>query len=212
MKTFAVGTLALCMTTTAAFAEANLSVEGNKRTPGFYIGTDFFSGDTEFDAGRHGSVEVDQEGFRARIGGIIGKGFRIEGYFKKEETEETVVNLDHERYIGFDKDVSGIGANFIKTFALSDWFQPFVQAGIGYDWRDITSSPDVILSSDTQYGLDMKLGIGGIFNIADRVEILGGFDWQYRTWQEIEFVGLSEDNLSLEDTATNVYLGFNILF
>ena len=216
MKKTTVSALVFCLASTAAAAETELpNNDAQQKDSNIYIGLDFFNGDTEFDSEGMNKLETDQKGFRFKIGVLVENGIRIEGFFKKEETEENAVLYSDGfsfEYIQFDKSIFGLGANAIKTFSTTIKVSPFVRIGAGYDWRDVGSSPGIVLTEDSQMGVNINLGLGAIVKVADRIELNGGFDWQYRTWQEIEFVGVDVENLEISDTATNFYLGANFFF
>ena len=113
----------------------------------------------------------------------------------------------------FDNNIYGIGIDVIKAFEVTEQFYPFVQVGVSSDWTELEVIPGAISTEDSLSAIAFKAGAGAIYQLADNVEILGGIDFQYRSWQDVEVYDyFTRINLEQEDTADILYLGLNVSF
>jgi len=191
--------------TPSLMAEANIVIKPSvAEKSDFYIGIDYFTGSTNMDLAVKGDntytgdADFDTDGFRLKFGVESEDDWRVQGYIKSEDMQDT----DDNNY--------GIGVDIIKGFAVTPKFSPFIQAGVGIDWTSLGYDASVIYDSETIQALHLKLGLGAMYKITDTVEILGGFDWQFRSWQDIEVIDGSDNyTMEFEDIGTNFYIGLN---
>lgn len=176
-----------------------------------YVGLDVFKGESSAEgkirSAYFGNIfaeldeDFDQDGFRVKFGAELENNWRFQGYFKNEDFDL------------FDESVYGLGLDLIKAFQASDKFRPFIQAGIGYDWTKLPKDSSFEFTEDSLGAVNFKLGLGAAYKITNTIEVLGGIDWQYRTWQDIELVGIYDKlTIDQEDTSKSLYLGLNIFF
>lgn len=210
MKKLVVGLLSLGLFTTPVLAEIESQTAPEApqtKKSRFYVGVDLFQGDSEFELTSTGDLvgklekEFDQDGLRVKLGAELEDNWRVQGYFKREDTD------------AFDNDIYGIGVDVIKSFQVTNRFYPFIQAGVSFDWVELEKSPYAYYTEDSLNATALKLGIGARFDVTDSVELMAGYDWQYRKWQDIEvyqypFIYTIEQ----EDTSKTLYLGFNVNF
>ncbi len=228
MNNTSIGLLAFSLLATPAFAESqtetpvehqtinsedatNLTDSTRQNSTKLYVGLDVFKGESSAEGTIKSSYfggtvaeldeDFDQDGFRVKLGAELENNWRLQGYFKNEDFDL------------FDESVYGLGFDLIKAFQASDKFHPFIQAGIGYDWTKLPKDSSFEFTEDSLGAVNFKLGLGAAYKITNTIEVLGGLDWQYRTWQDIELVGFYEKlTIDQEDTSKSLYLGLNIFF
>jgi len=213
MKRLLVSTLiSVSLVAPSLMAESNeientneVVTSGAEEKSGLYLGLDYFTGTTNMETTVTGGriyardEDLDVDGFRLKLGTESEDGWRVQGYFKSENIENS------------DDNIYGIGVDVIKGFAVTPKFSPFIQAGVGYDWTALEDDGSVVYETDYLAALNFKLGVGAMYKITDTLEILGGFDWQYRNWQDIELTNYSSSStIDFGDTSTNVYVGLNL--
>ena len=67
------------------------------------------------------------------------------------------------------------------------------------------------------YSTALKIGLGTSYKINKTFELIAGFDWQYRVWQDIDVIDINPPTIyaytiEQEDISKNLYLGVNIYF
>lgn len=212
-KTIITLLLSCALSTTVAAEDMNQPIDSTSNSK-LYVGLDLFNGSTDLerDSDILGPYDEnhDQNGFRLKLGVRSNQDLRFEAYFKSEDVDTDFVFFDEV----FDSKVYGIGVNAIKAFEVDPQFQPFVLVGIGYDITDIgTEGLGLTLSEDSILGVGFKLGAGALFKATSSIELLVGFDWQYRSWQDIELTdGFTTTTIETKDTSKTVYAGINFLF
>ena len=228
MNNTSIGLLAFSLLATPAFADfqteapvephiissadtTNPTNTSKQRDTKLYVGLDIFKGESSAEGKMRSSYygdtvaelddDFDQDGFRVKFGAELENNWRLQGYFKNEDFDL------------FDESVYGLGLDLIKAFQASDKLHPFIQAGIGYDWTKLPKDSSFEFTEDSLGAVNFKLGLGAAYRITNTIEVLGGLDWQYRTWQDIELVGLYDKlTIDQEDTSKSLYLGLNIFF
>jgi opacity protein-like surface antigen len=221
MNNASIGVLAFSLLATPAFAESQSEPPSEpqvvapvetteQQNTKLYVGLDVFEGDSSADGTMTSSFgyvvaeldkDFDQDGFRLKFGAELDNNWRFQGYFKSEDFEL------------FDENIYGLGLDLIKAFQASDKFHPFIQAGVGYDWTELPKDSGIAFTEDSLNAVTLKLGLGAAYKITNTFEVLGGFDWQYRTWQDIELIGPFEKlTIEQKDTSKTLYLGLNIFF
>mgnify|MGYP002150045980 CR=1 FL=1 len=208
MKKVIAGMLAFSLLSTAVSAEVvNESQTVTNRT-GAYIGLDLFQGETAAEMDISGSFtgsaekDFDQDGFRLKLGKTDQNNTRYQVYFKSEDTDEF-----------FDENVYGLGMDVMKAFPLSNNdLQAFILGGVSLDWTELEDD-GVDYSEDSLNAFAFKLGLGALYRLNDTIEVVAGYDWQYRSWQEITFVGAGGSvDVKQEDTSKTFYAGLNFYF
>ncbi len=169
-----------------------------------FLGVDLFKGKSTVDidvANFSDETDVDFKGFRARFGKVMENGFRFQAYFSSEMP-------DNDDF--WDNDIYGLGADVIKPFPVHQSIQPFLKAGAMVGWTELDDTPAVDYVDDQFNFLGLKLGFGALFKVNETVELMSGFDWQYRTWQDIKYIGGGQTiTQETSDTSTSIYVGVN---
>lgn len=166
-----------------------------------YIGLDTTSGNTTFLINKKGSDAIDVDdntAFKIKIGGLTtSEGYRWQIYFL-QETYGTPF------FDGSSDKLNEIGLDIINDFEMTSKFFPFVQTGFGMGLMDIDGYSE---SSISEYSF--KVGAGIMYKVSPRFEIIGGVDYKYRKWQDIELLGKI---VSTTENNTKFYIGGNFYF
>jgi len=211
MKKITAGLLVLGLFSSVATADTNESVtEGTLSKT--YLGLDIYQGESNFDisgGGFSGDKDFDLDGFRLKFGKSSPENIRYQVYFKSEEIDG---------YDFFDDNIYGIGMDVIKTIPVGgDRLSLFGLLGAGLDWMELEDDAFSDYNEDSLNAFHVKLGFGATYQINSSIEVISGFDLQFRSWQEIETIhidnaGIHSDDLEIEDTSTTFYAGLNFYF
>lgn len=184
-----------------------ISQQTNSDLGKMFIGAELYQGETtietDFSGSASGSFEedVDISGFRARFGKVMENDFRFQAYFFSEKPDDGNV---------WSNNIFGFGADAVKPFPVHETFQPFVKAGALVGWTEMDDTPDIDYVDDRLNSIGLKLGLGGLAKINKSIELMGGFDWQYRTWQDIKYIGAGQTiTQETSDISTSLYIGLN---
>jgi len=210
MKKVAAGLLAFGMFSSIASAESSNGSVETASISKTYLGVDIYQGESNFDLSFDGfsdDEDFDVDGFRLKFGKSSPENVRYQVYFKSEETDDF-----------FDENVYGIGLDVMKTIPVGvDRLSLFGLAGVGLDWTELNDDAGIEYEEDSLNAFHFKLGVGASYQINQSIEVITGFDWQYRSWQDIEFIGLDNNgfttaDLEIEDTSITFYAGLNFYF
>jgi hypothetical protein len=156
----------------------------------------------------YGSSTTDytSAGIQLVFGALLVYDMRLQGYFQTE-------SFDKPPFDGNNKRLNEFGLDLIKAFPVSKSFSPFIQGGIGYGWMAIDP---VNYFNSTVGEFNVKLGAGMIFKVSDSIELLGGLDYEWRHWSNLDrytnFLSLNYKTLQTNDTSVRYYVGINYLF
>lgn len=208
---FIITTLA-CLLTTNVVAETENAApsqthQHSKAQSTTYLGIDFFAGETDVSQTLSGSISADGDdsfdysGFRLKLGAQSRDHLRFQGYFAFEEIDEDAF---------FDNSIFTMGADVMLTGGNSGGLQPYVLGGVTLGWTTLDDNALVDYQDDIWRSIGLKLGVGALYSVGDKVELTAGLDWAYRSWQEIKYIGPSgQVTLETEDTATSLLIGLN---
>jgi len=183
-------------------------------TTDFYFGLDVFTGETDYDVDKSGiyplwqpgrDEDLDQDGFRVKLGARLEDEWRLQGYFQYEDIE----TLNNKIYaLGFD---------VIKGFRVTPKFKPFVLVGVGLHWREAEDELYVRYDDDSFTAVSAKIGVGAAYELNETFELVGGFDLQYRSWADMDVIEIQPSNtyaytLEQEDVSKTFYIGVNAYF
>ena len=179
-----------------------------------YFGIDGFTGETNYSVEYSGyrplglynyDKDLDQDGIRLKFGAELEDNWRVQGYLQGEKIEA----MDNKAY--------GIGVDVIKGFELTPKLQPFVLAGVGLHSMELNDKYGVVYDDDYATGFSLKVGFGLMYRLTKAFELVGGLDWQYRAWSDVDVVEVRAGNvyaytLEQDDTSTTFYAGLNFHF
>ncbi|WP_345989214.1 hypothetical protein WCX18_02300 [Sulfurimonas sp. HSL1-2] len=171
-----------------------------------YFGLNLFGSENKFDFeanGYHERPSIGSKGFALKFGAVLYDGWRLQGYLLGELFDEPLFDYSND-------ELYELGLDVMKTFETYSALMPFIQAGIGSGSMRLDSYyyPD----DDRINELSLKIGAGLIFRIAPQLELMGGVDFQWRTWQDITYYTPSYTKLSTDDNSVRYYGGINFLF
>ena len=179
-----------------------------------YFGIDGFTGETNYNVEYSGyrplalsdyDKDLDQDGIRLKFGAELEDNWRVQGYLQGEKIEE----MDNKAY--------GVGVDVIKGFEVTPKFQPFVLAGVGLHSMELNDRDNAVYDDDYTTGFSLKVGLGLMYRLTEAFELVGGLDWQYRAWSDVDVVEVRGGNvydytLEQDDTSTTFYAGLNFHF
>jgi hypothetical protein len=188
---------------------SNTKAIESEQSSNVYIGFDLFDGESNVKStvssggmSASASEDLDSDGFRLKLGARLKNDLRVQAYFKNESIEL------------FDNDIKGVGADLIKAFSTSSILSPYIQAGLTFDSYEINDSYPIDYTTDEIVALGFKLGVGTFIEVNDKIEIVGGLDWQRRNWDDaygnIVTAGYQVVTVETSDTSTTLFLGLNI--
>ncbi|WP_345972970.1 outer membrane beta-barrel protein [Sulfurimonas diazotrophicus] len=171
-----------------------------------YFGMNLFGSENKFDfeaGGYHERPSIGSKGFALKFGAVLYNGWRLQGYLLGEYFDEPLFDDTND-------ELYELGLDVIKTFDTYTNLYPFIQAGIGSGSMQLDS---YYYPHDDSIGeVSLKVGMGLIFRIAPQLEVMGGVDFQWRTWQDVEYYYPVYNKLSTDDSSVRYYGGFNFLF
>ena len=108
----------------------------------------------------------------------------------------------------FDTHFTEFGLDLIKGFHLTSKFSPFIQLGSGFGLVSVYGFTEDYISEFT-----LKAGTGIIYKATQNLELILGFDIQYRDWYDavISYHGNSSTVL-ITETMNKFYVGTNFYF
>ena len=163
---------------------------------GLYLGVDVAQNSNSFDANGN-TVDIDSGDFKIKFGTVSDSGWRIQGYVQFETYDKTLFDAKNDELLE-------LGVEIIKGFEITPEFSPFIQVGLGFGSMEVEG-----YSEDSIGSYSLSAGVGVMYKIVPAFEILAGVDYQYRTWQEIDY-GFT--TLSAKETTTKLYAGANFHF
>ena len=171
----------------------------------FYVGLDYFksSNTITVDAlGQSFEGDNDSAGFRLKFGADLEDNWRVQGYLLREVYDETLFDDTND-------ELYEIGVEVVKAFEVTPEFLPFVQVGIGTGAMSVEGYNESSISE-----VSLKAGLGVMYKITPEVEVLAGFDYQYKQWQDVELldVGFNTETLETSEKSTRFYVGANYHF
>lgn len=106
----------------------------------------------------------------------------------------------------FDDEMMEIGVEAIKKFEVSNNLLPFIKFGLGVGSRDAEGLDESSISS-----VGLAIGAGLDFKVNESISLLGGIDFGYRKYQDIEYSGTSY-TVETSETYQKLYVGANYRF
>ena len=109
----------------------------------------------------------------------------------------------------FDDEMMEIGVEVMKKFEVSNNLLPFVKFGLGVGSRDAEGLDESSISS-----VGLAIGAGLDFKVNESISLLGGIDFGYRKYQDIEVTSSWWNSYTVETSETyqKLYIGANYRF
>lgn len=145
---------------------------------------------------------------------VVGKGTGDDWY-----TQLYLSKITYDKGHWFSKDDKAleIGFETMKQFKVHEKVYPFLKFGLGIANMDTTDEPIKFGSSYYRFedssiiALSLTLGAGVDFKVTENISILGGLDYNYKKWQDVEASGTNL-TVSTSDSSTRFYVGANYRF
>ncbi|MDX4026840.1 outer membrane protein [Aliarcobacter skirrowii] len=136
---------------------------------------------------------------------VVGKGTGDDWY-----TQLYLSKITYDEIHWFSKDDKAleIGVEAIKQFKVHEKVYPFLKFGLGI--ANMDTDQDIIVESSIS-AVSLTLGAGVDFKVTENISILGGLDYNYKSWQDVED-GWGGDTISTSDSGTRFYVGANYRF
>jgi opacity protein-like surface antigen len=106
----------------------------------------------------------------------------------------------------FDDEMMEIGVEVMKKFEVSNNLLPFIKFGLGVGSRDAEGLDESSISS-----VGLAIGAGLDFKVNESISLLGGIDFGYRKYQDIEYSWTSY-TVETSETYQKLYIGANYRF
>lgn len=125
------------------------------------------------------------------------------------------ISYDNKHWFSKDEDAIEIGVEIMKQFKAHEKIYPFLKFGLGIANMNTT---DGLIEIDGSYyrfedssliALSLTLGAGVDFKVTENISILGGLDYNYKKWQDVE---AGPYTISTSDSGTRFYVGANYRF
>lgn len=144
---------------------------------------------------------------------VVGKGTGDNWYtqlYLSKITFDTGVyyGTKSKTIFSFDDEMMEIGVEAIKKFEVSNNLLPFIKFGLGVGSRDAEGLDESSIKS-----VGLAIGAGLDFKVNESISLLGGIDFGYRKYQDIEVTsGWSSYTLETSETYQKLYIGANYRF
>ncbi|MFA7022568.1 outer membrane protein [Aliarcobacter sp.] len=191
---------------TAGIVASTLLLTNASADTKWYAGVEVGSASntTELELERYGiSASVDVDNNYKDIKFVVGKGTGDDWY-----TQLYLSKITYDKGHWFSKDDKAleIGFETMKQFKVHEKVYPFLKFGLGIANMDTnqTKIVDSLISA-----VSLTLGAGVDFKVTENISILGGLDYNYKSWQDAED---GTDTISTSDSGTRFYVGANYRF
>ncbi|MDX3959021.1 outer membrane beta-barrel protein [Aliarcobacter skirrowii] len=136
---------------------------------------------------------------------VVGKGTGDDWYTQLYLSK---ITYDEIHWFSKDEDAIEIGVEVMKQFKVHEKVYPFLKFGLGV--ANMDTNQDIIVDSSIS-AVALTLGAGVDFKVTENISILGGLDYNYKKWQDVEEVGTSY-SIETTDSGTRFYVGANYRF
>lgn len=162
------------------------------------------SNTTELELERSGiSASVDVDNNYKDIKFVVGKGTGDDWYTQLYLSK---ITYDEGQWFSKDDKALEIGVEAMKQFKVYEKVYPFLKFGLGI--ANMDTNQDIIVDSSIS-AVSLTLGAGVDFKVTENISILGGLDYNYKSWQDVEYGSYT---ISTSDSSTRFYVGANYRF
>ena len=136
---------------------------------------------------------------------VVGKGTGDDWY-----TQLYLSKITYDEIHWFSKDdkATEFGIETMKQFKVHEKVYPFLKFGLGIANMDTDQSQ---IKDSSISAVSLTLGAGVDFKVTENISILGGLDYNYKKWQDVEWV-YSGYTIETSDSGTRFYVGANYRF
>ncbi|AZL54809.1 porin family protein [Aliarcobacter skirrowii] len=178
------------------------------------------SADTKWYAGvelgsASNTTEREDEGYGISLSGdvdnnykdikfVVGKGTGDDWYTQLYLSK---ITYDEIHWFSKNEDAIEIGVETMKQFKVHEKVYPFLKFGLGIANMDTNAW----IEESSISAVSLTLGAGVDFKVTENISILGGLDYNYKKWQDVEWLG-GNFTTSTSDSGTRFYVGANYRF
>ncbi|MDX4049178.1 outer membrane beta-barrel protein [Aliarcobacter skirrowii] len=171
------------------------------------------SNTTEVEIERYGaSTSGDVDNNYKDIKFVVGKGTGDDWYTQLYLSK---ITYDEGQWFSDDDKATEFGIETMKQFKVHEKAYPFLKFGLGIASMNTTDGLIEINNSYYRFedssiiALSLTLGAGVDFKVTENISILGGLDYNYKQWQDVE---AGPYTISSSDSGTRFYVGANYRF
>ena len=135
---------------------------------------------------------------------VVGKGTGDDWYTQLYLSK---ITYDEIHWFSKDEDAIEIGVEAMKQFKVHEKVYPFLKFGLGIANMDTNT----LVEDSSISAVSLTLDAGVDFKVTENISILGGLDYNYKSWQDVEFSGTNL-TVSTSDSSTRFYVGANYRF
>ena len=188
---------------TAGIVASTLLLTNASADTKWYAGVELGSASNTTEHELDGFAASDVDNNYKDIKFVVGKGTGDDWY-----TQLYLSKITYDKGHWFSKDDKAleIGFETMKQFKVHEKVYPFLKFGLGIANMDTgqTKIVDSLISA-----VSLTLGAGVDFKVTENISILGGLDYNYKSWQDAED---GTDTISTSDSGTRFYVGANYRF
>ncbi len=186
---------------------------------GVYIGLDVGAAnvDRTFEVSGNGYSYKSSTGDDRTTTGAVKVGF---GKFEENRLEISLQQYTSNKESGSDtqtlfnsSNTLGVGVDYLVTMpSVSKVVMPFIKLGVNVTRADIgfnVKAQGNDERTDTLYALGGTAGAGLTFQITNFLDVLAGYDYTYRRWQDMTS---GPYTLKTHDEVQKIYAGLNLRF
>ena len=191
---------------TAGIVASTLLLTNASADTKWYAGVELGSASntTELEAERYGiSASEDVDNNYKDIKFVVGKGTGDDWYTQLYLSK---ITYDEIHWFSKDEDAIEIGVEAMKQFKVHEKVYPFLKFGLGI--ANMDTNQNIIVDSSIS-AVSLTLGAGVDFKVTENISILGGLDYNYKKWQDVE---AGPYTISTSDSGTRFYVGANYRF
>lgn len=134
---------------------------------------------------------------------VVGKGTGDDWYTQLYLSK---ITYDEGQWFSDDDKATEFGIETMKQFKVHEKAYPFLKFGLGIASMDTNS----LVEDSSISAVSLTLGAGVDFKVTENISILGGLDYNYKQWQDLE--DRWGNTISTSDSGTRFYVGANYRF
>ncbi|OCL89147.1 outer membrane beta-barrel protein [Arcobacter porcinus] len=167
----------------------------------------------ENSSGKSSDLDNDYKDLKFIIGKGTGDNWYTQLYLSKITFDtKAYYNRNGSSVFGFEDEMMEVGLEILKKFQVSEKIEPFAKFGLGFGSRDAEGLDKSSISS-----VSVAIGAGLDFKATESISILGGVDFGYRKYQDIEvktrgYYSYNVDTIETSETYQKIYIGANYRF
>ncbi|MGD9655043.1 MAG: outer membrane protein [Sulfuricurvum sp.] len=172
-----------------------------------YVGVEYGAASNteewEWTGASNGTREYDNDyrDIKLKIGGGEDGGVKVQATLSFIKFDDIVFDATNKDYIE-------VGVDLIKEFEVNKNVYPFIKGGLGVGSMDVEG-----YNQSSILAVSVNVGAGVSFKATDNFYFVGGIDYVYRDWQDIEYTtGLSTTTVNMTNSALKPYIGANFKF